>query len=252
MIFRSCWPALVSARRTLWHGTLQLLFPGSCWLCGQTLAEGHTGFCLSCRQTLTSDPQPTCPRCSSSIGPHVDLTGGCQRCRGTSFDFDECTRLGPYQGLLRDAILRMKRWQGEGLAEVLGALWAEHALARLRSKQPHVVIPVPLHWTRRWSRGYNQSQVLARALALALAVPFQPGWLRRRRRTGSQTALTAEERRKNLRGAFHAGRGLNLAGKTILLVDDVLTTGATASDAARALRAVGAERINVAVLAHAD
>lgn len=252
MFLRSCWTSLAASGRILREGAVQLLFPGSCWMCGQMLASGQTGFCPACRQALTTDPLPTCPRCSSSVGPHVELSGGCQRCRGMSFAFDEALRLGPYDGLLRDAVLRMKDWQGEGLAEMLGALWAEHAGVRLRSKGLDAVVPVPLHWARRWLRGYNQSQALARTLAAGIDVPCESGWLRRVRWTGAQTPLPAAERRKNLRGAFRARRGLNLEGKTVLLVDDVLTTGTTASEAARALRAARPARIIVAVLAHGD
>ena len=75
------------------------------------------------------------------------------------------TRLGPYEGLLREVILRLKSWHGEGLAEVVGKLWADHAQETLRAEKPDVVIPVPLHWRKHWQRGYNQSQALARMLA---------------------------------------------------------------------------------------
>lgn len=144
----------------------------------------------------------------------------------------------------------MKDWHGEGLAEMIGHLWAEHAEAKLRTVAADVVIPVPLHWARRWLRGYNQSQALAKSLAAKLQVPCRPRWLRRVRWTSSQTPLTGEARRRNLRDAFRARKGLNLEGKTVLLVDDVLTTGTTASEAARALRVARPARIVVAVLAH--
>lgn len=252
MHLRKCWTSLADAGRAFGQGVVQLLYPGSCWMCGQMLAEGQSWFCAVCRQALTSDPHPTCPRCSSSVGPYIDVSGGCQRCRRVKFAFDEAIRLGPYEGLLREAVLRMKDWQGEGLADVLGTLWAEHAETTLRDKRPDVVVPVPLHWARRWQRGYNQSLALARALAASLGIPCQPRWLRRVRWTPTQTPLAGDERRKNLRGAFRARHGLPLAGKTVLLVDDVLTTGTTASEAARALRPAGPARIIAAVLAHGD
>ncbi len=248
---RSYLSALTGAGRTLGQGLLHILFPGSCWTCGQVLPENKTDFCDTCRLALTHNSHPTCPRCSSSVGPYVNLTGGCPKCRGLTFHFDEAVRLGPYDGLLRDAILRMKDWRGEGLAEMMGRLWAEQAGPVLRAKAPDAVVPVPLHWARRWLRGYNQSQALAGSLAKALGIPCRPRWLRRVRWTQSQIPLTAEERRQNLRDAFRARRGLNLDGKTVLLVDDVLTTGTTASEAARALRSARPARIVVAVLASA-
>jgi predicted amidophosphoribosyltransferase len=110
----------------------------------------------------------------------------------------------------------------------------------------------PLHWWRHWQRGHNQSEALARALARRLGVPCRPRWLRRVRHTPRQTQQPPSARADNVRGAFRARRGAPLAGTTVLLVDDVLTTGSTASEAARALRAAGAGRVVVAVLGRAQ
>jgi ComF family protein len=164
--------------------------------------------------------------------------------------FARAFRLGPYEGLLREIILRMKHAQGEGLAEVVGALWAKSSGPRLAEAAADVVIPVPLHWLRRWQRGHNQSEALAQALADRLGLPCRPGWLRRRRATPKQTSQAPSARRDNVRGAFQASARSGLQGKAVLLVDDVLTTGSTAHEAARALRQAGAARVVVAVLAH--
>jgi predicted amidophosphoribosyltransferase len=144
----------------------------------------------------------------------------------------------------------MKHTSGEGIAEVLGNLWAEHAGPQLRALGAGVVIPVPLHWWRRLARGYNQSETLARSLATALHLPCHPRWLRRVRATPKQTQQTPAGRWDNVRGSFRARPRAALRGVSVLLVDDVLTTGGTASEAARALRAAGAARVVVAVLAH--
>jgi ComF family protein len=116
--------------------------------------------------------------------------------------------------------------------------------------QPEVIVPVPLHWQRRWSRGFNQSEELARALARELKIPCRPAALRRTRATPLQTTSTIAQRRANVRGAFAARDVKDIAGKTVVLVDDVMTSGATASEAARALRTLKPVRIIVAVLAH--
>src|SRR6516165_5885598 len=243
--------SMTSAGKTLTRGLLHLLYPNTCWVCGQDLGEDQNSFCQACRAVLTTDPNSTCPRCSSSIGPFTNLEDGkCNQCRGVSFSFDRVLRLGPYEGLLREVILRLKSWHGEGLAEVVGRLWAGHMEAVLRAEKPDVVVPVPLHWRKHWQRGYNQSQVLARVLARQLHLPCRPRWLRRIRYTPQQRSLTPSARRENVRGAFRAREGLLLEGKTVLLVDDVLTTGSTASEAARALRIARPARIVVAVLAH--
>jgi ComF family protein len=149
-------------------------------------------------------------------------------------------------------ILRLKQSSGEMLADFLGELWAEHAASKLKELGPDVIIPVPLHWWRRWTRGYNQSETLARALARHLGLPFRPHWLRRVRNTPRQTSQAPSGRRDNVKNAFRARSTASLRGKTVLLVDDVLTTGSTCSEAARALRAAGAGRVVATILAHSQ
>jgi ComF family protein len=245
---------LLAAFRTVTQGLLHLLYPGVCWGCGQALLREQTSqnFCFSCRKLLTADRQAACPRCAHTIGPFVHVDKGCTVCRDSKFFFDQVLRLGPYDGLLREMILRLKNLAGEGLAEALGDLWAEHSEARLRNVAADVIIPVPLHWFRRWARGYNQSEALARALAARLRLPCRTACLRRRRATPKQTEQTPAQRKLNVRGAFQTPSRAALHGQTVLLVDDVLTTGSTASEAARALRRAGAARVVVAVLARAE
>lgn len=159
--------------------------------------------------------------------------------------------MAPYDGLLREVILRMKHRTGEELTEVIGALWARQMAPRLSSLHADAVVPVPLHWTRRWQRGFNQSAILASCLARQLNVPCRTHALRRLRRTLDQKQQpTGTARRDNVRHAFHARDADGVRGKTILLIDDVLTSGATASESARALRVHRPKAIHVVVLAH--
>jgi len=238
--------------RELGRGLLQVLFPAVCSSCHRPLPSDQHGFCEACRIALTTDPYSVCPRCAGTVGAFVHLDAGCARCRDDAYQFERALRLGPYEGLLRELILRLKHAPGESLAETLGDCWAAHAEPRLRDIGGHYVVPVPLHWRRRWTRGYNQSETLAYALAERLRVPCRPKWLRRIHHTASQVQQTPSTRRENLRGAFHARKRPELSGKTVLLIDDVLTTGSTASEAARAMRAAGAARVVVAVLAHSQ
>ncbi|HKI34523.1 MAG TPA: ComF family protein [Gemmataceae bacterium] len=236
--------------RSILQGLLHLLYPGACHVCDAPLPPGAGPFCDPCRQALTVDPHGQCPRCAGSVGPFAEVADGCPHCRGTSFPFDTVLRLGPYEGRLREVILRMKHAAGEALAELVGELWAGCAEARLRGLAADLVVPVPLHWRRRWRRGYNQSEALARPLAARLGLACRPSCLRRVRHTPQQPSRSAAGRLDNVRDAFRA-RGRVLAGRTVLLVDDVLTTGSTAAEAARALRRAGARRVVVAVLARA-
>lgn len=228
-------------------GAAQLLYPGLCLACGRPLGGGPRDFCAPCRAELAADAHPICPRCASTLGPGVASGNDCARCRGQSFRFDRAYRLGPYDGLRREVILRMKQGRYEGLADAAGELWAARDAARLRAEGVALVVPVPLHWWRRFARRYNQAESLARAWAAALGVPCRRA-LRRVRRTPAQTAVTPAARADNVRGAFRATTGF--AGETVLLVDDVLTTGATASEAARVLRENGVGRVVVAAMGH--
>ena len=234
------------------RGVLDLLYPPGCHLCEAILADGAADFCASCRAELTGDPHASCPRCAATVGPYSHLAGGCARCRDEAYHFEAAVRLGPYAGRLREAILRIKHASGEALAEALGRLWAEVVGPRLDAWHADAVVPVPLHWMRRWSRGYNQAAALARALAGRLGMPYRPRWLVRRRHTPKQTLQSPTARWESVRGAFHARRRPGLLGRTVVLVDDVLTTGSTCSEAARTLKAAGAARVVVAVLAHSE
>ncbi|MFY7951871.1 MAG: ComF family protein, partial [Armatimonadaceae bacterium] len=191
-----------------------------------------------------------CPRCSSQVGPHTDTTSGCAVCRASRFHFTGATRLGPYDGLLREAVLKIKQPDGDGLAEALGRVFAEARDEVLRAANTGVIVPVPLHWGRVVSRGHNQAGGLARGLAAVLRQPVLRRALWRVKPTPRQSAGSREQRRANVVGAFRVPPWVRLTGVRVLLVDDVLTTGATADAAAHALRTAGAAQVHVAVLAH--
>jgi predicted amidophosphoribosyltransferase len=234
------------------RGMRQLVYPAICARCEELLPDSTTNFCSNCTHLLTADPHSACPRCASTIGEFSDTSDGCPRCRDDHFHFESVMRLGPHEGALRDAILAMKHRPGEMLAESVGQLWAQHQAERLRTLGVDLVIPVPLHWWRQLRRGHNSAGTLAAAIATKIEVECRPRWLRRIRPTPSQVGLPRSARRTNVRGAFRASRWANLAGRCVLLIDDVLTTGSTASDAARALREAGALKVQVAVLARRD
>jgi ComF family protein len=239
--------------RELGRGLVRLLYPGLCSVCHAPLPPELDRFCESCRTELVIDPFSTCPRCAATVGPfaRATLKEGCTRCWNLSFRFERVLRLGPYDGLLREVILRLKHLSGDGLAELLGELWAEHAETALRDARADVVVPVPLHWRRRWQRGYNQSLALARGVSARLRLPCRPSWLRRIRHTPMQTEQAPSTRWDNVRRAFRATRKVSRGG-SVLLIDDVMTTGSTVNEAATALLAAGAARVVVAVLARAS
>jgi ComF family protein len=238
--------------KRLIHGISQFIFPNACMICDTSEGESalfRHGLCNDCRSSLSPTDDLSCPRCAMTVGPHTDTTKGCSWCQGESLGFESTIRLGPYDGKLRDAILRMKSSSGEGLAEMIGRLFWERASKQLKAAHIDVVVPIPLHWMRRWMRGYNQAAAIGRELALGLGVRFDPKLLRRVRHTPQQIQPSAVARKENVKGAFAINRRASLGSGRVLLVDDVLTTGSTAGEAARTLRASGASSVMVAVLA---
>lgn len=228
------------------------VYPTTCLVCDSTTGEIDTfrhGVCSNCHAAMTTDPFSVCPWCAQSIGAHTDTSQGCPECRDLSLGFESAVRLGPYGGKLRDAVLRTKVLAGEGLADRLGEILAECRGPALLGADVDLIAPIPLHWWRKCMRGYNQAEAIASELAANLSVPFAPKLLQRIRWTSQHAQPTREARRENVRGAFRVRKGARLAKRTVLLVDDVMTTGSTLSEASRTLREAGAGRVVVAILA---
>jgi predicted amidophosphoribosyltransferase len=205
--------------------------------------------------------EPMCGRCGAPV-PEIFADAaqaptesrsraGCYRCKGPRLWFDETVALGHYDGRLRDAVLHMKRAEGDALSLAMGRLFCDERGQRLAEIGADVVAPIPLHWRRRMVHRTNSAAVLAEVLAGKLRVPFADRLLKRSRYTVRQTDVSPSERWNNVRRAFTVRAGYHLNAAHVLLVDDVLTTGATCSDAARALREAGAARVTVAVIARA-
>jgi len=233
----------------LGKGLLDLLAPPSCWRCHEAVADGEV-LCPSCTRLLTIDPNSVCPCCAGTLAPAMAAANVCPRCLVETFVYDAVVRLAPYDEPHRSIVLEWKRPSGEVMAEALAPVFGRHLAYKLTPFGPQVAVPVPLHWRRRWRRGYNQSEVLARAVARALQIPVAPDALRRVKNTEFQWKQKPHERKANVRGAFAPGRKVELAGKVVVLVDDVLTTGATANEASRVLKQCGAKAVIVAVVAH--
>jgi ComF family protein len=234
------------------RGVAQLIYPNACLICDSPQPNGpgfRHGLCLECHRAVTEDPHVACPRCAATVGPHADVVNGCPTCREVGHAFDRVVRLGPYDGRLQEAILRIKSAAGEPLAEMLGRVVADARRPALKDLGVELVVPVPLHWRSHWARGYNQAAAVAREVAVAHRLRFEPWWLRRLKRTTQHAQPSAMARRENVKGAFRAKPGASPAGRVVLLVDDVMTTGSTASEAARVLKAAGASSVVVLVLA---
>lgn len=241
----------VSLFRELLRGLDQLTYPPVCLICGGPF-DRHSPYslCTPCTLSITGDSRPTCPRCGGTVGPHVALEGGCSRCKGERFHFDGVSRFGVYDERLKEAVLKMKSQAGEVLAETVGSIWAQRDKSKFEELRPDVIVPVPLHWSRRIVRGYSPPAAVAHSLANVLGRPCADNWLRRVRSTPKQFTQSPTARRDNLKDAFRVTRRCRVRDRRVLLVDDVLTTGATCSEAARTLKAAGAAQVWAAVVAH--
>lgn len=196
-----------------------------------------------------------CSACGERIGSiREDGPKLCLNCSQEQPEFTRAAAYGPYGEGMRDLIHLLKYDHVRPAANLLGRMLAEviAELAEDFTSEP-VVLPVPLHVSKFRQRGFNQSELIARgALKLhpaALDLKLNTSSLIRKKNTGSQTGMTPAQRRENMRGAFNVARPEDIRGRDILLIDDVLTTGTTASECARTLRRAGAERVFVATVA---
>jgi len=222
---------------------LDILFPPRCLFCRTRVAGNDSGchLCGECEKNLL-DPGSCCPWCGS---PYGDGAGICPGCRGRYFAFSAACAVGLYRGALKQIIHNYKYRGQYFLAEPLGKLivrqiylsgWPEFSL----------VVPLPLYPGRLAERGFDQALLLAQVVGKGLNKPVKE-LLKRVKPTSTQTLLGEKERWHNVKDAFAFRHGENLAG-TVLLIDDLLTTGATAHYAAEALLAAGAREVYLAVV----
>jgi ComF family protein len=234
---------------------LDLLYPAVCPVCQCRLGGGRRDpLCGSCWARIARIEAPYCLRCG---GPGIPGRDGvpaestpasplCPACRAAPPPFDYARAAAPYQDPLRSAVHAFKFRGKRALARPLADLLITQC-GRGLAAEADVLVPVPLAPARERQRGFNQAALLAERVGQALARPVKPGWLGRARPTQPQSELAAEERRRNVRGAFRAAPAV--AGRHVLVIDDVLTTGATAAECARALRAAGARTVGVLTVA---
>jgi ComF family protein len=204
--------------------------------------------CIAAPKPLETEHFCTCCNTPFLNAYPLDAHGVCAVCRSGLRGFDRAACFGFYEGTLRSLIHLYKYAGMKPLARPLARL-LEQAVSI--DEPLDAVIAVPLHWRKRWQRGFNQSELLARHIARRRGVPLLDA-LRRKRPTEVQASLAVAGRRRNVAGAFAARTGADLTGKRILLIDDVMTTGATASACATALKRAGAKSVSLATLARVD
>jgi len=242
------------------EGLFTVLFPSDCRICGTPLVNiSRLPLCRECLDAMRPISGGVCAICGERLFSAYAFAGGegelrCGLCRRIEPPFARAAAYGSYESGLRELIHLLKYGGVRPAANVLGRMLAE-AIVAIEPGFPAesvAMIPVPLHSSKRRQRGFNQAELIARA---AIKV-IDPGRLHlcaevleRKRETASQIGLTSHQRRENLRGAFRVVQPQALAGREVLVVDDVYTTGATVSECARVLRRAGATKVWVATVA---
>ncbi len=239
-------PLATATARLLVDPILAVVFPSFCPVCARALEHPTRGpLCDPCWQALPRHRGPLC-RCGLPLPPGLDL---CGRCRRGLTPFAAGTSLGPYEGALRTAIHELKY---QGRRRVAGRL-AETLLSDPRVQEllrgADLLVPVPLHPRRRRERGFNQAELLASELGRRIGLPVAGDALVRRKDTAPQAGLSAAQRRSNVARAFSVRRRARVSGRVIVLMDDVLTTGATALACARALKDAAAGEVRLLAVA---
>ncbi|MBS1817450.1 MAG: ComF family protein [Acidobacteria bacterium] len=223
--------------RSWLDGLIAILLAPTCAACARPLPHPTRGcVCDACWASVLTIPEPQCRRCGDTLDGrfHGEV---CVACARRPSPIDQARAIGPYGGTLRDIVHALKYDGRRSLARPLAARMKSAATPFIADV--HVAVPVPLHRSRRRSRGFNQAADLARHLGLPMVHA-----LARTRATDTQTALPADARHANVAGAFRlTRRGRALAGRGVLLVDDVRTTGATLEACAEVLKRAGVTRV---------
>lgn len=238
-------PALAS-----WlEAALGFLYPPVCQLCGKHRAgpgEGYVcGACWNRSGGVRFIRPPFCERCGLPFAGAVTTSFECSNCRGLELDFTSARAAVVASEVVLEVVHRYKYDRALWFEPFLAGLLVREARPVLAAGAWDAIVPVPLYPLKQREREFNQSTRLAARLSRATDIPLRTRWVRRTRPTRTQTLLTRAERAANMRNAFAPTPGTRIKGARVVLVDDVLTTGATTSSCARALRAAGAAEVCV-------
>ena len=236
----------------LLSGLIDIIYPPRCHICMDFLDDHPVergDICDTCFAGFKSLSHPYCSICGEPFKSKVEEDHLCERCLRKRPFYDELRAPYLYEETLRDAIQLIKYSGRSNILKPLGLLLGAFAKNRIDDTKNMIMMPVPLHRKKLRQRGFNQSAMIVKSASPILETETDFFTLIRTRYTNSQTGLNPEERRKNVRGAFEVSPRTDLEGKSVILVDDVATTGSTLNECARVLKKAGCERVLGLVLA---
>lgn len=232
------------------HDLSQVIFPPQCLGCAEIIPS-VTGqiFCRDCAQHVHYITGSICPICGTTFPDSPAENHLCEDCLEKQPYFSQARAVFCYEAVILDTIHQFKYKRNIATGEILADFMADYPFPDITFDDYSLIIPVPLHVKRLRERGFNQSLILARRLAKIKKIPVDFFVLKRHRFTSTQTRSNKQERKHNIRGAFDVSGTKTIAGHNILLIDDVLTTGATVNECSKTLLRAGAKKVSVLTLA---
>jgi ComF family protein len=240
----------VTGIRDIFLGFLDILYPRLCFACDKSLhEEQNTYVCESCLEIIKTTETKRCSKCGLKLGSGITSSSkGCPVCKNNKLRFEKSFFVSDNTEPVRTLIHQFKYKKHMCLATPLGLLLTNLLLQKTIGELDFVV-PVPLHWKKKRERGFNQSELMAKKISRKLSIPISTNNLFRVKNTLSQTQLSRTQRQKNVKGAFKVKKPEMFFRKNVLLVDDVLTTGMTASECAKSLENAGTNKVFLIALA---
>jgi len=232
------------------RGLVDLVLPPRCPAC-RAIVDGDDRFCAACWQELRFLTPPYCARCGTPFEHDMGAGAQCATCLAEPPRFATARAALAYGGPARTVVLALKHGDRQHLARLMARAMRRAAGELLDPGAAPLLVPVPLHRWRLWRRGFNQAAVVARELARLSGAELAVAAVTRVKPTASSQGLGRAARARNVRGAFRVAERQRVRGRRIILVDDVLTTGATAEACARVLRRAGAAEVHVLTYARA-
>ncbi len=227
-----------------------VVFPPHCLHCQTPLpCKQMPQWCESCVDAMVGDESSVCLRCGAHLMRASPFQIGCAICRTTKIRFQSAVSIGNYHGALQQIVREMKRSKSEAVATQLGELLANLMVTAGVGSDANVIVPMPVHWWKKFRRGFNASSVIARGLSRSLQIPTVGNSLCCTRLTRKQGTLSTIARIKNVKGSVGVSNLKRVSGRHVILVDDVATSCATANEAAKELRAAGSTKVTLVVAA---